>query len=46
MELYPYEEDYIKLDKLCWEWSYLLDDLYYNSERTINSQYRPDPLMF
>lgn len=26
-----------------WEWSYLLDDLYYNSGKVVISQYRPDP---
>ena len=30
-------------DQEQWEWSFILDDIYYNSGNIVNSQYRPDP---
>ena len=32
-------------DQEQWEWSFILDDTYYNSGNIVNSQYRPDPMM-
>ena len=31
------------LDEKQWGWSYILDDIFYNSGKVVNSKYRPDP---
>ena len=32
-------------EKKMWEWSYVLDDIFYKSGKVVNSRYRPDPEM-
>lgn len=32
-------------DQEQWEWSIILDDIYYNSGNIVNSQYRPDSMI-
>ena len=33
----------IENERVQWEWACLLDDIYYNSGKLVNSHYRPDP---
>ena len=40
-----YESPYLTAEKKMWEWSYVLDDIFYKSGKVVNSRYRPDPEM-
>ena len=40
-----YGSCYLNAEKKLWGWSYILDDIFYNSNRIVNSKYRPDPEM-
>mgnify|MGYP001232662683 CR=1 FL=1 len=35
----------LNAEKKMWEWSYVLDDIFYKSGKMVNSRYRPDPEM-
>lgn len=43
--LSEYGSCYLNAEKKLWEWSYILDDIFYNSNRIVNSKYRLDPGM-
>ena len=40
-----YGSRYLNAEKKMWEWSYVLDDIFYNSGKVVNSRHRPDPEM-
>ena len=40
-----YGRPYLNAEKKMWEWSYVLDDIFYKSGKMVNSRHRPDPEM-
>ena len=42
-ESYEETQKWDLLDKIQWEWSYILDDIFINSNKVVDSKYRPDP---
>ena len=40
-----YGRSYLNAEKKMWEWSYVLDDIFYKSGKVVNSRHRPDPEM-